>query len=132
MYPDDAQTSDSLFSYANASMNEVKRIRSSNHILRFTPDLLKAERTLEIERKLRTALDEDTIFYHLQPQFDMSHRLRGFEALARMKDHEGNMISPGEFIPVAEKVGLVDKVDGAVFRKSAVFIGGIVRKGLRS
>ncbi|MBR6385716.1 MAG: bifunctional diguanylate cyclase/phosphodiesterase [Ruminococcus sp.] len=128
VFPDDAKTSDNICSYANASMCEVKRLNSSNHIMRFTKDMLKVERTLEIERKLRTALEEDTVYYNLQPQFDLSHKLRGFEALARMKDSEGNNIYPNEFIPVAEKVGLVDKVDGTVFRKSAIFIGELIRR----
>ena len=44
-----------------------------------------------------------------------------------MKDSEGNIISPGEFIPVAEKVGLIDRVDGAVFRKAAMFFGRLLR-----
>jgi EAL domain-containing protein (putative c-di-GMP-specific phosphodiesterase class I) len=128
VFPDDAKTTDGICTCANASMREVKRINSSNHILRFTPDLLKVERTLEIERKLMTALENDTISYHLQPQYDLSHKLRGFEALARMKDDKGNNISPGEFIPVAEKVGLVDKVDITVLRKSAGFIGKLIRE----
>ena len=128
MFPDDADTSDNIISYANASMNELKRVNSSDHILRFTPDLLIEERTLEIERKLITALKEGTLYYNLQPQFNISHKLRGFEALARMKDSEGNFISPGEFIPVAEKVGLVDKVDGTVLRKSTMFAGELMRK----
>jgi diguanylate cyclase (GGDEF)-like protein len=127
-FPKDAQTRDAALSYANAAMNEVKRANSSNRILHFTPDLLKLEHTLEIEGKIRAALDNDTIFFHLQPQFDMSHKLRGFEALARMKDENGSFISPGEFIPTAEKVGLIDKVDGTVFRKAAVFFGDLIRK----
>jgi EAL domain-containing protein (putative c-di-GMP-specific phosphodiesterase class I) len=45
-----------------------------------------------------------------------------------MKDTDGNFISPGEFIPVAEKVGLVDKVDGTVFRKAAMFLGELIKK----
>ncbi|MBR4556282.1 MAG: EAL domain-containing protein, partial [Clostridiales bacterium] len=52
----------------------------------------------------------------------------GFEALARMKDSEGNIISPGEFIPVAEKVGLIDKVDGTVFKKAGAFFGELLKK----
>ena len=127
-FPDDGSTSDRLISNANAAMREVKRINSSNHIMRFTPDLLRTERTLEVESKLRIALETDSIFFHLQPQFDMEHNLRGFEALARMKDSKGEFISPGEFIPVAEKVGLVDKIDAVVFRKAAHFIGDIIRK----
>lgn len=127
-FPHDAASKDTLGSYADAAMHEVKRTNSSNHILRFTPELLKTERTLELEGKIRDALENETLFYNLQPQFDMDHKLRGFEALARMKDTEGNFISPGEFIPVAEKVGLVDKVDGMVFRKAATFFGELLRK----
>lgn len=127
-FPHDAASRDTLGSYADAAMHEVKRTNSSNHILRFTPELLKTERTLELEGKIRDALEKETLFYNLQPQFDMDHKLRGFEALARMKDTEGNFISPGEFIPVAEKVGLVDKVDGMVFRKAATFFGELLRK----
>lgn len=128
LFPEDAHTSDNLCTYANAAMSELKRLNSSNHILHFTPDLLKVERTLEIERKLITALANNTIYYHLQPQYDLSHKLHGFEALARMNDIDGSIISPGEFIPVAEKVGLVDKVDSMVFRKAAMFIGDIIRR----
>ena len=126
-YPTDARNTDSLLSYADAAMLEVKRVNSSDHILHFTPDLLKIKRTLEVERKIREALENDTVFFNLQPQYDMSHKLRGFEALARMKDDEDRIISPAEFIPVAEKVGLIDKVDEAVFRKSANFLGSLLK-----
>lgn len=127
-YPNDAVTADALFICANAAMEEVKRAGSSRHIMRFTPNIIKEERTLELESRLRTALDSDGIYFNLQPQFDLSHRLRGFEALARMNDENGRPISPGEFIPVAEKVGLVDKIDGAVLRKSAEFFGPLLKK----
>ena len=127
-YPGDAQNSDSLFSYADAAMTEIKREGSGNHILRFSPELLKVERTLEIERKLRNALENETIFFNLQPQYSIDHKLRGFEALARMRDLDGNVISPKEFIPVAEKVGLIDKVDGMVIKKSAAFFGELLKR----
>ena len=45
-----------------------------------------------------------------------------------MKDSDGNFISPAEFIPIAEKVGVIDKVDGMVFRKSAEFFSRLVRE----
>lgn len=127
-YPTDTNNKDQLLSYADAAMQEVKRANSSNHILHFTADMVKNDHTLEIERIIRAALDNDTVFFNLQPQYDMSHKLRGFEALARMKDENGNIISPGEFIPVAERVGLIDKLDGAVFKKSAVFFGELLKK----
>jgi EAL domain-containing protein (putative c-di-GMP-specific phosphodiesterase class I) len=45
-----------------------------------------------------------------------------------MKESDGTVISPGEFIPVAEKVGLIDKVDLSVFRNSAMFFGELIKK----
>ncbi|MCR5539293.1 MAG: bifunctional diguanylate cyclase/phosphodiesterase [Ruminococcus sp.] len=128
LYPDDADISDHLFTYADAAMYEVKRTNSSEKVMRFSKELMKIERTLEIERKVRKALDDDTVSFELQPQYDMSHRLRGFESLARIDDGSGNVLTPTEFIPVAEKVGLVDKVDLRVFRHSAAFFGELVRK----
>ena len=127
-YPDDASTADEIISYANAAMNEVKRANSSDHVRRFSSDILTNEHTLEIENKIRAALENDSIYFNLQPQYDMEHKLRGFEALARMKDNDGNVISPCEFIPVAEKVGLIDKVDSMVFKKAAGFFSSLLRK----
>ncbi|MBP5379379.1 MAG: bifunctional diguanylate cyclase/phosphodiesterase, partial [Ruminococcus sp.] len=127
-YPTDAGTADSLLSYANLAMNEIKRANSSDHILKYSSEIIKNERTLEIENIIRKALKKETIYFNLQPQYDMEHRLRGFEALARMKDSEGNFISPGEFIPVAEKVGLIDKVDSMVFKKATAFFSSLIRK----
>ena len=128
-FPKDADNIDTLFSHADVAMYDVKRKNSSNHIRRFTPDLMNnEEHTLETERKIRFALENNNIFFNLQPQYDINHKLRGFEALARMKDSAGNNISPGEFIPVAEKVGLIDKVDVSVFRNAANFFGELIKK----
>lgn len=127
-YPTDADSADSLLSRANAAMKEIKKANSSQHVLRFTPDILRDEHILEIENMIRTAIENDTIFFNLQPQYDMDHKLRGFEALARMRDADGNVISPGEFIPVAEKVGLIDRVDGIVFKKAGRFFGELLKK----
>ena len=126
--PDDAADMDSVISYSDIAMHEIKREGSDEHVLRFTQDMLKNDHTLELEGKIRNAIDNDGVFFMLQPQFDMSHKLRGFEALARMRDDDGSVISPGLFIPVAEKVGLVDKIDFIVFQKSAAFVGDLIRK----
>ena len=127
-FPKDADTAITLISYADTAMHEVKRSHKNDRILRFTRDLAKIEKNLATERKIRNALENDTLFFHLQPQYDINHRLRGFEALARMKDADGQMVSPGEFIPVAENIGLIDKVDLGVFRKSAMFFGELLKK----
>ena len=127
-FPFDTEKADTLYTYADAAMYEAKQPGSTETILRFAPEMLRLEQSMEIEQKVRAALDNDTIFFALQPQFDLSHRLRGFEALARMKDADGNFISPGVFIPAAERAGMIDKVDLCVFRKSAAFFGMLIGK----
>lgn len=125
-YPADAETAEAVISHANAAMYEAKR--NGERLRRFTKDLSREDFILETERTIRYALDNDTVFFRLQPQFDTSHKLRGFEALARMNGQDGGMVSPADFIPVAESVGLIDRLDNAVFRKSAEFVGGLVRE----
>ena len=127
-FPADSANSNLLFTYADAAMHEAKRRGGDAGILHFTPAFVSTEKTLQIERKIRAALENGNIFFNLQPQFDMNKKLRGFEALARMKDADGSVISPADFIPVAEKIGLVDQVDATVFRLAATFVGRLIRE----
>ena len=126
MCPEDSDVIDNLFTFSDAALHEVKKTGSGSRILRFTMDVLNSEDALEIERKIRAALTNDKIFCHLQPQYDMDHRLRGFEALARMKDDNGSYISPMDFIPVAEKTGLVDRIDMRVFELAVQFLDNVI------
>ena len=124
-YPEHSDDYNTLFAYADSALHEVKKSGSGSRVLKFSQDLLHAEKTLEIERKIRTALNNNTILFHLQPQYDMNHKLRGFEALARLKDDDGSFISPADFIPVAEKTGLIDRIDLRVFDLAAGFLNDI-------
>ncbi len=125
-YPSDAKNIDELYACADAALVEIKRINNNEYTLRYKPEQLKIHRTTEIERKIRLALETNTIGFCLQPQYDISHKLRGFEALARMKDSDGRFISPAEFIPVAESAGLIDRVDLCVLRQAASFFGELI------
>ncbi len=128
VFPDDADTLDSLISYSYAAMKEIKRLKNGEHILRFSTDMLNIRDQLAIDNRVRDALEKDLIYFNLQPQYDMSHKLRGFEALARMKDSEGNNIRPDEFIPAAERLGLISSVDMAVHKKVASFFSELLKK----
>lgn len=128
MCPEDSDVIDNLFTFSDAALHEVKKNGSGSRSLRFTMDVLNSENALEIERKIRAALTNDKIFCHLQPQYDMDHRLRGFEALARMKDDNGSYISPMDFIPVAEKTGLVDRIDMRVFDLAVQFLDNVINE----
>ncbi len=128
LFPDDSNDRDSLISYAEAALHAIKSSKNGRHILRFDIGMLKGDRSIEVENMIRTALLKDQIYYSLQPQFDFSHKLRGFEALARMKNDDGETIGPTEFISVAESAGLIDVIDLAVFKSSALFMGEQLKK----
>ncbi len=127
VYPDDTTDRDALISYSIAAMKEIKRINGSEHIMRFSSEL-KADDHFVIDNKVRDALEKDNIYFNLQPQYDISHKPRGFEVLARLKDSDGIGISPVEFIPAAERLGLIDSLDLAVYKKSASFFGELINR----
>ena len=126
-FPTDDKTIDGLFVCSDAALHEVKRLGINNGVLRFKSEILNTEKNKETEKKIRAALENNTITFNLQPQYDMDHKLRGFEALARMRDSDGNMISPADFIPVAEKIGVIDQVDMRVFELSMAFLSDVLR-----
>ncbi len=70
-----------------------------------------AMRRLKVESELRRGLDGDGFHVHYQPIVNLDHgNIEGFEALARLSSSAGAMISPLEFIPLAEAQGLIDRV----------------------
>jgi diguanylate cyclase (GGDEF)-like protein len=127
-FPVDSNVRDSLLSYTVTAMKEIKRLNSGEHILHFNSDLLKLQGNIMIDNAVRNAVENDTVFFNLQPQFDIFHKLRGFEALARMKDSDGNNISPADFIPAAERMGLIDRIDLSVYKKAGDFFGSLLEE----
>jgi len=72
-----------------------------------------------IEHQLHTADLDEEIYILFQPQFDVSlNRTTGYEVLARWRNPELGEISPVEFIPLAERTGLICKLTRAVLRKA--------------
>jgi diguanylate cyclase (GGDEF)-like protein len=71
-----------------------------------------------IRRQLQHAIDSDLLRVDFQPIVDLKSRDSiGFEALARIRDFEGGWMSPIDFIPVAESVGLIDPMGDLVLRR---------------
>ncbi|MBE7068928.1 MAG: GGDEF and EAL domain-containing protein [Ruminococcaceae bacterium] len=123
--PDDSDVIENLYLFSDSALHEVKKKGSGSRILRFNHSVLNSEKDLEIERKIRSCLSSGKLLFNLQPQYDLEHNLRGFEALARMKDDDGSYISPVEFIPVAEKTGLIDRIDLGVFEMAASLLASL-------
>jgi diguanylate cyclase (GGDEF)-like protein len=95
--------------YIRQSQIALKRAKQTRQPEIYTPEELdKARRRFTLETELRKAIELDRLDLHFQPLIDMSNGfVTGFEALARWKDPDYGMISPVEFIPVAEECGLI-------------------------
>lgn len=77
----------------------------------------------ETDQLIRSAIEEDRIEVFYQPIYStQQERFVSAEALVRIRDLDGSIISPGRFIPIAEKNGLISQIGEIVFRKVCDFI----------
>ncbi len=108
VYPTDGEQADDLIKNADIAMYHAKE-RGKNCYEYFRESLnVAALERLVLESKLRTALENNELTLHYQPQFDaLSGEPLGLEALLRWHDPETGLITPNVFIPVAEQSGLV-------------------------
>jgi EAL domain-containing protein (putative c-di-GMP-specific phosphodiesterase class I) len=85
-----------------------------------SPELtLKAQRRVEIERELRRALDAGEIEAFFQPVIDLdTQKIIGAEALARWRKSDGTLVSPVDFIPVAEQTNLITDIDFSILSQA--------------
>jgi len=119
VYPQDAASSNALIKQAENALHHAK-VSGRNQYQFFSKDMNRKARTrLDLEARLRRALanEEFAVFYQPKVQNE-SNRIVGAEALVRWFDPEKGMISPGEFIPVAEETGLIEHIGTWVLRRS--------------
>jgi len=107
VYPDDGENYETLLRNADAAMYRAKEA-GRNTFRFYTADMnSEALRKLELEARLRRALARNEFELHYQPLLDLhSGKVRDAEALLRWRGEDG-LISPAEFIPLAEETGLI-------------------------
>ncbi|MDO9285730.1 MAG: EAL domain-containing protein [Aquabacterium sp.] len=108
LFPADGDDGATLLKHADTAMYLAKS-RGKNNFQFFTADLAqRASRFFALEGDLRQALERDELLLHYQPQFDTaSGALCGLEALIRWQHPQRGLVSPSEFIPLAEESGLI-------------------------
>jgi EAL domain-containing protein (putative c-di-GMP-specific phosphodiesterase class I) len=120
MYPDDGEDFDTLSKCADVAMYRAKRDGRNNYRF-FTQEMqTHSTRTLQLENALRHALKRDQLYLHYQPQMSLQDgRIIGAEALLRWQHPEFGMVSPAEFIPIAESSGQILQIGEWVLRTAA-------------
>ena len=118
IFPNDATDEETLLRNADLAMYHAKE--SGGNCYQFFDDAMNtaAERRTSIETGLRRAVDRGELLLHYQPQVDfVSGDIIGTEALIRWRHPERGLVSPADFIPLAEETNLILTLGEWVLRK---------------
>ncbi len=109
--PMNGQSAEKLIKSADTALYVVKaRGRNSHCYYESKFDEEKSKR-LSLEVIVRDAVAKQSFELNFQPLFIFQDKsLKGFEALLRLKDKSGKPVSPADFIPVAEEIGMIDEI----------------------
>ncbi len=131
LYPDDGSDPDTLVRNADTAMYAAKA--EGRACYRFYNEKMNARAVehLKLEEELREAIATNQLELRYQPQVDVnSGRVVSMEALVRWKHPERGMVSPGDFIPVAESTGLIVEVGDWILAEAARHCAFWDKKGL--
>jgi diguanylate cyclase (GGDEF)-like protein len=119
VYPVDADNAGDLIVHADLALYSAKKLGGGNYSF-FSDELRRElEHRKQLESDIRSAIADESFAVYFQPQISMTTMaVTGVEALARWNHPERGMIPPGEFIPVAEKCGLMAAIGRVIVAKA--------------
>ena len=131
LFPRDGDDTETLLKSADIAMYSVKAA-GKNHYNFFKPELYEnLKKRFELEQALIQALDLDQFVLHYQPRVDASTgQMVSMEALIRWNHPEHGVISPLEFIPIAETSGLILRIGERVMDIACAQIAAWQRKNI--
>lgn len=111
LFPENGATPDELLKNADIATHFAKA-QGKNQFSFFSVEMnRKGAQRIALERDLRRAIERGELEAHYQPRWDLQQdRLAGAEALVRWR-RGGTPVSPGEFLPLAEELGLIEEID---------------------
>ncbi len=108
VFPDDADSEQRLLACADAAMYAAKAAGKNTYRFHDPADTASAEGMVAMQRDLRYALERGEFELYYQPKLSSTHaRFLGVEGLLRWHHPERGLVSPDDFIPVAEHLGLI-------------------------
>ena len=116
-YPEDGKDAYILIRRAELAMYTAKRLGGNTYSF-FTQEMdLKLAQKTKLESELYDAVENGTLQVFYQPKVDSVHlKVVGLEGLVRWQKADGSWVPPSDFIPLAEEINLVSKIDMFVFK----------------
>lgn len=119
VYPNDGNGPEQLIKNADAAMYHAKEAGRNSFQFYAQEMTDKAIKRIQTGSALRKAIVNEEFVTHYQPQYDVAQKkLIGFEALVRWQHPERGLLSPYDFIDIAEEIGLIVAIDRFVMRSS--------------
>jgi diguanylate cyclase (GGDEF)-like protein len=117
-FPSDGEDAATLLQNADVAMYSVKTAGKGSFRF-FDPEFYEAlRRDLDLELELRRAIEIDEFVIHYQPRMDLaSSRITSMEALVRWVHPTRGLLEPKEFIPLAERTGMINRLGELVLVK---------------
>ncbi|MBL8581066.1 MAG: EAL domain-containing protein [Rhizobiaceae bacterium] len=131
VYPVDAENAADLMVHADLALYSAKKYGGGAFSF-FSEELRQElEHRKQLEQDMKTAIAERSFLVYYQPQMSLSTgATTGIEALVRWKHPTKGLISPGEFVPIAEKCGLMAEIGRIVMEKAIYDAAGWWREGI--
>ena len=131
LYPEDGGDAEALVRCADTAMYRAK-LEGPDQVAFFAQGMQqRSVRELQLEAALRRAVDRDELLLHYQPQLALdTGEVSGVEALVRWRHPELGMVSPGEFIPLAESSGQILAIGDWVMRTAVQQVKSWMAEGL--
>lgn len=118
VWPEHAGDPLGLMQCANTALKEAKQQSSHKPEIYSTLLSMRTYERLQIEQELAQAIDRDQLKLVFQPQVDGAGHLVGAEALLRWTNRRGQVVSPAQFIPMAERTGQIHPIGHWVVEES--------------
>ena len=127
---------DIVVKQADNALHHAKS-KGPGHISVFKPSMQQyIDRQLQIEQLLSKVIEKDLLSIYYQPKYNAQKNICSAEALVRLTDDSGNIISPAEFIPILEETGAIIKIGDYIIEKVFEFIhkykNDLKKSGLQS
>ncbi len=131
LFPDQGRDADQLVEHSDTALYRAKSDGRGTFSYYSEGLTVRAKARIDLEGDLRCALAEERLVVHYQPLVSLGNgAMVGVEALVRMTGHEGGLVPPDRFIPLAEENGMIVPLGEFVLRSACTQMQAWVKSGL--